>query len=266
MWPVFVIGGAVLGYLFGQRRGQDPEDKRRPPQSPEARPEPTPRQQAQAAPTTSAPAPLPKPMYPEGMEARLGGSKVTIDKAWLDSEGAAHYEVTITGTPLGMADAKGKAVSEKILREQLAKQTKLHLADDQYLPQGVTVYANGQGGKVENVFRASNGQWTYRVAGWPNAVEQTELVKILTGGKAGGVEGEFSTVVQYAYTEEEESAIAAALALQAIDGLSQIGLMQRAIKAAWEVGDEDTLANLKDLEARLMAEAGEFEGMPQPEA
>jgi hypothetical protein len=128
---------------------------------------------------TLVPAALPTPMYPVGLEAHLDKVTVTVTKAWLDGQGGAHYEVTIKGTPLGLYDAKGKAVSEKFLRDTLAKQTKQQLAADQVFPQGIEVYRNGQGGKLDLVVRDDHGEWAYTIPGWDNTVTQAELLRIL---------------------------------------------------------------------------------------
>jgi hypothetical protein len=128
---------------------------------------------------TLVPEALPTPLYPVGLVAKLKGATVGVLKAWLDGQGAAHYEVSIVGTPLGLYDAKSKAVSESFLRDTLTKQGGQPLAADQVFPAGVEVYRDGQGGLIEQATRNNGGEWTYTVKGWPNAVGQLELVRIL---------------------------------------------------------------------------------------
>lgn len=57
------------------------------------------------------------------------------------------------------------------------------------------------------------------------------------------------------HSPEVEADIAAARALTAIEGLGQIGIMQKGILAALQAGDERTVDELRALETKLMAES-----------
>lgn len=201
MWPIIIIA-AVAGVVvwFSQHGGEPPAPERVPeppvhpkpePTKPPAAPKRTPPPEtmaptppkpepAPAAPPklTLVPAALPTPMYPAGLQAKLGKVTVTLTKAWLDGQGGAHYEVDIKGTPLGLYDTTGKAVSEKYLRDTLAKQVKQPLAGDQVFPVGIEVYRGGQGGVIETA-EQHNGEWTYRIKGWSTPTPQAQLLSIL---------------------------------------------------------------------------------------
>ena len=134
---------------------------------------------ARVAPTSQPKAPTPaEPIYPIGLEAKLGGRQARIVKSWVDAQGVVQYAVDLKlGLLFGAGDGV-HTVSEAKLRETMASETKQSLALDQAFPAGVQIFRNGQGGVIDSVVK-QDGMWVYQIHGWPTSTPQAQLLQIL---------------------------------------------------------------------------------------
>jgi len=119
------------------------------------------------------------PMYPTGLMVRFGKREATITAAHQDAQGAWHYSISLkAGEFLGLGDGVYQ-MSETDVRSKVQEEVG-PLQPGQAFAPNVTIYRNGQGGRIESATKNAAGVWQYVISGWGAPVSQSELLGILT--------------------------------------------------------------------------------------